>query len=223
MNHTADSLAETLSAHAGRPVLLTVTRNLRSWVSVRRARGEIHARLHEALLAAPRPVLTALAGFVAKGGRTHAGVVRDYLRQAVADHPPRLPRLTPAGRHHHLGALLAEVMHHFPGHAAPAITWGQRRRPGRSRVRLGSYNPRQRLIRLHPLLDHPDVPPFMLRYVIHHEMAHHLLEHDRPRSEPMHGPRFAAVEAACPDLPAARRWQRDHLSAHLQRLRRAHA
>jgi len=76
------------------------------------------------------------------------------------------------------------------------------------------------MIRVNPLLDHPDVPVQMVRYVIYHEMVHHLLEHDREPSEAMHGARFRTLEAHCPDLKVARSWEKKHLSAHLLRCRK---
>ncbi len=213
-------LQRLLADHTGRPVSVTLTRNIRRWVSVSRRNGAISVRLHEALLAAPERVITALIGFIAQGGTERGRTIRDYLRDHLT-HPqvsPRLPVLRPAGAHHHLGVLLDQVCQHFSG-PPPAITWGPRRRPGLRRVRLGSYDPKRRMIRVNPVLDHPAVPVAMVRYVIFHEMVHHLLEHDRDRSEPMHGGRFRAEEARCPDLAEARAWEKRHLSGHLARCR----
>jgi hypothetical protein len=149
-------------------------------------------------------------------------VIRDFLRQVVSEPnaPKRPPAIRPAGRHHNLGAILSEMAHHFPGAKLPLITWGARRKPGRAQVRLGSYNPRQDVIRVNPVLDHPDVPPAMLRFVIYHEMVHHQLEPKRHKTEPMHGARFKSLERACPDFEAAAQWQKHHLSAHLVQARR---
>ncbi len=61
-------LQQVLAEQAGKPVSVTLTRNIRRWVSVSRRNGHIAVRLHEALLAAPEKVLTALTGLLAQGG-----------------------------------------------------------------------------------------------------------------------------------------------------------
>jgi len=222
MAMTEAQLRDALSQQAGTPVDLTLTRNLRRWVSIQRGKGGIKARLHEVLLDAPQNVLTAVIAFVSHGGMEHGRIIRDHLRHATTDAPRRPPTIRPAGRHHHLGSMLTQMARHFSNARLPLITWGVRRKPGKKNVRLGSYDPKQDIIRINPVLDHPDVPPAMLRYVIFHEMVHHQLEPDRPTHEPQHGSRFFALERTCPDYGAAQDWQKHHLSAHLSHARRVY-
>ena len=208
-------------AHAiGGPVEVTLTRNRQRLVSVRRKDGCLCVRLHEALVTAPVRVRDALCRFVAEGCRESARLIRDHLgRVPMDDAPLARVRLRQAGTHHHLGLLLREACLQLPGHVPPAITWGMRRPPGARRVRLGSYDPKRVLIRVNPVLDDPSVPEAMLRYVIFHELVHHVLA-DRPEGR-THGSTFRDLEANCPDLEAANLWQRRHLAPLLTRARAA--
>jgi hypothetical protein len=208
-----------LARHAGLPVRVTLTRNRRRLVSVRRTGRRIDVRLHEALTRAPAPVRDAVARFVADGCAESVRLIRAHVKAAAVPAPARGIKLVTAGRHHHLDALMAEVAGRLPPHVAPAITWAADRRPGRRTVRLGTYDPERRLIRIHRLLDHPKVPLAVLRHVIYHELVHHVVGvGSRP-----HGPRFAALEARCPDRPAADAWIERHLPRHLTAVRRERA
>jgi hypothetical protein len=68
---------------------------------------------------------------------------------------------------------------YFDGEIAAGVSWGQatrrratRRRTRRQTIRLGSYDYERRLIRIHPVLDRPQVPTFVVESVLHHEMVH---------------------------------------------------
>lgn len=216
---TPERFARELARQAGRPVQLTLTRNRRRLVTVRRERRHIDVRAHEALVDAPAPVRRAVARFVAEGCRESARVIREHLKDAVPPPPLKPVALAPAGCHHDLGALLKEVSRRLPRHKLPVITWGPPRRPGRQTVRLGTYDPERRLIRINPVLDHPKVPACVVRHVIYHELLHHVLGVD----DHPHGPHFTALEQRCPDLPATARWLKAHLPRHLAAVRRAAA
>lgn len=211
-----------LSDRTGVPVHVTLTRNRRRLVSVHRRRGAIDVRVHEALVGAPRPVRDALARFVAEGCQDSALVIRTHLRQRIAEGAPPVERvrLTSRGDHHDLGAIMLRVARRLPGrHVLPLITWGPKRRPGRYTVRLGTYDPERRLIRIHPVLDHPEVPPSVMRHVVYHELLHHVLGVD----DHPHGPRFADMERRCPDYLAAADWIRSDLPRRVSSARRGNA
>jgi predicted metal-dependent hydrolase len=213
----AQRLERALARQAGQPVRVTLTRNRRRLVSVRRERSHIDVRLHEALVEAPATVRRAVARFVLEGCKDSARLIREHLKAAVPPAPPRPVPLVLEGQHHHLGKLLKEVARRLPRRPLPSITWGHQRRPGRRTVRLGTYDPERGLIRIHRVLDHPKVPAAVVRHVIYHELLHHVLGvKDRP-----HGPRFMALEQRCPDLPAAKVWIKGQLPRRLAAARRS--
>lgn len=207
----AGSVAAALTRRIGKPISVTLTRNRKRLVSVRQQGKYYTVRIHETLAEAPSPVIDALARFVSEGCRESGRMVRDHLAATAAHEPPPLRPvpLRPAGRHHHLASMLTVVLAHFSGLPRPGITWGPRRQPGRTNIRLGSYDPKRRLIRINPVLDHPDVPDFVLRYVVWHELVHHQLMANGAGHG--HGPHFSAIERRCPDMPAALVWQRESL------------
>lgn len=120
---------------------------------------------------------------------------------------------------HNLHALSEVVrLTYFPSTASLAIRWGQCPHPQRKlrSIRLGSYNHRTREIRIHPRLDHPDVPSFFIESIIHHEYLHHLAgaRHDR---------RFHELERGFRLHRQSRQWLREHLPFLLGRRKRVAA
>lgn len=109
--------------------------------------------------------------------------------------------------YHDLDGLLDEIRReYFPDAARPAIRWGKKiTRKRRRSIRLGSYFRPSALIRIHPLLDSPDVPHFFIQSIIHHELLHHVLgaAHDR---------RFQRHERRFRFHREAREWLRSNLS-----------
>ncbi|MEM8960743.1 MAG: hypothetical protein AAGD38_04630, partial [Acidobacteriota bacterium] len=106
-----------------------------------------------------------------------------------------------------------------------SITWGRaprargRRRSHRRSIRLGSYCSERRLIRVHRVLDHHDVPAWFVAWVVFHELLH--------AAEPptagsggrrvVHTAAFRRREQAHPDTERARRWLARHLDVLLER------
>lgn len=78
---------------------------------------------------------------------------------------------------HHLASLAAEVHRTYFYKVPPLpVFWGQQiRRKNRRSIRLGSYNHVTCEIRIHPLLNAPNVPHFFIQSIIHHEYLHHML------------------------------------------------
>jgi CRISPR/Cas system CMR subunit Cmr6 (Cas7 group RAMP superfamily) len=90
--------------------------------------------------------------------------------------PQRIPLLVPE-THHHLESLAADVHRtYFFKYPPLPVRWGQQisRRKRRS-IRLGSYNHTTTEIRIHPILNAPNIPAFFIQSIIHHEYLHHVL------------------------------------------------
>lgn len=222
--------SEELSQRLERPVSLSFGR-ARHHVVVVKSRGQgLHLRLNEHFASAPEEVSEALCSWLKNGKRAQrACKLLDHwiegLSQRLTREPRRAPRIRQAGEEHQLEPLAASlVKQHFageldsPGQAlgpwSKRITWGRRgsRRPRRS-IQLGSYDPEQRLIRIHPVLDQAFVPRFFLRYVLFHELLHaalHQAAPEAPRGRP-HPPAFQARERAYPEFERALAWQKTHL------------
>ncbi len=88
---------------------------------------------------------------------------------------------------------IAQEIHreYFPKYTRPEIQWGKRiRRKRRSSIRLGSYHRTTEVIRIHPLLDSPEVPHFFIQSIVFHEFLHHVLGGAHNRRFHSHERRF---------------------------------
>jgi len=131
--------------------------------------------------------------------------------RAAASIPLPIPQT-----HHHLHSLAADVHQtYFFKYPPLPVRWGQQiSRKRRRSIRLGSYNHHTAEIRIHPILNAPNVPAFFIQSVIHHEYLHHVLgaHHNR---------RFHQHERQFRYHREAQEWIRRNLWLLLGRKRRA--
>lgn len=226
--------AEFLSRELGSRVSVRFGRARSSVLRVVRShRGELVVHMSAFFGGAPDEVRVSVARWLSAGRRARRSardldrwIDEELTREARA--PLDRAKLVTRGRTVDLGALLAEVVaaefaSEFASQAAPAITFGREggRRARRS-LRLGSYDPRAHLVRIHPVLDQDFVPRWFVRYIVFHELLHAVLplERDRAGRRVFHGPRFRTRERAYADHARALEWERTHLERLLGRPRR---
>jgi hypothetical protein len=182
-------------------------------------------------LHAPARVVAAVARSLRRRSRRADGEVRRFMNEnlhRVQKPPKRMPDLVPRGRVHDLREVFERLNGRFfsAGLRVP-ITWG--RGSGRARrggITFGSYDPVLRLIRIHPVLDRPEVPLYFLESVVYHEMLHHHLGGvtDRSGRTVYHSRAFREAEARYPRHQDALRWEKEnlrHLLRATQRMDRA--
>jgi hypothetical protein len=102
------------------------------------------------------------------------------------------------GRHHPIDEMYRELNEQFFNGQIEInrIGWGVRKSKGR----LGHYDPIHHTITLSPALDSPRVPPFVVRYIVYHEMLHALFGESAGQEGRRHHPRqFRRTESAYPD------------------------
>ena len=109
-------------------------------------------------------------------------------------------------RDYRLSSLAAEVHRtYFYKYPPLPVRWGQQiTRKKRRSIRLGSYNHVTTEIRIHPLLNAPDVPAFFIQSVIFHEYLHHVLG-------AAHNRRFHKEERKFRYHRESKEWIRRHL------------
>ena len=217
----AAGLAHKLSELLKLPVHLTLTDNRTALVSFRRLPEELRLRVHHLFLDAPEPVVRAIAAFVGRGDARARALLEEYTRDKKArvrrTRRPGAP-LKARGKCFDLRAIYERLnTTHFQGRIQADIGWA--RRPGpkqRKTIRLGIYDSRLRELRIHPALDQPHVPAFVVDAVVFHAMLHQLFP-DEPGSCPSsHSPEFLERERVFPLLDAALRWQHEHLRSLLR-------
>jgi hypothetical protein len=126
----------------------------------------------------------------------------------------RIPLPVPEMTHHHLESLAAEVHRTYFSKVPPlSVRWGQQiTRKRRRSIRLGSYNHHTTEIRIHPLLNSPNIPFYFIQSVIHHEYLHHILGAS-------HNRRFHSYERRFRYHREAQEWIRRNLFLLLGRRR----
>jgi hypothetical protein len=185
---------------------------------------------------APPPVHRAVASWIRSGNRAPraCAALDDWIATALDSAPvvPRVDESDARGLHHDLAPLargLAE--REFAGDFGsaaplPAITWG-RRGPSRTRnsLRLGSFDPDPRLVRIHPVLDQASVPEWFVRFVLFHELLHavHPPERGSDNRWVHHGALFRRREQGYVDYERAITWERRNLRALIKAARRGTA
>ncbi len=127
---------------------------------------------------------------------------------------PPIPLPFPENTVHFLESLAGDVHRaYFSKYPPLSVRWGQQiTRKRRRSIRLGSYNHVTTEIRIHPLLNAPQIPAFVIESVIHHEYLHHVLGAD-------HNRRFHAHERQYRYHREAQEWIRRNLFLLLGRRR----
>ncbi len=224
-----DALTRALSA-AGVEADVVVTDNRVTLVSlrkknVRRGAREVtlEVRVSQRLADRGAGAIDPIVAFVAgrRGGRARLLALIREIPHAPSPAPRRSssPHVT-RGRHHDLAALAeAERAHHFPELAPIDVTWGTGRKGRRlSAIRLGSYEPQAKLIRIHPRLDDSRVPAWFIGFILFHEYLHHAIglgTGARGGRRKLHPPEFRRREALHPRYADALAWERAHIRSLL--------
>jgi hypothetical protein len=218
----------------GRLRSLELTDNRRTILSVRAGRtgnraAPLELRIHHSFTEAPEEVLRAVALFVeSRRGSDRSREALTLIREHFSGHrqAARIRKLVlqPVGFALDLRDVFAELNErYFEGRLAAGITWGKSTissRCGRRRsasLQLGSYSYEDRLIRLHRVLDHPDVPRYVVEAVVYHEMLHADMPPEvRGGKRFFHTPEFRRRERQYRNLTRAERWIGENMPALLR-------
>jgi hypothetical protein len=219
----------------GRLRSLELTDNRRTILSVRAgkmrigSRAPLELRIHHSFTEAPEEVLRAVATFVeSKRGSDQAREALVLIREHFSAHreTARIRKLVlrPVGVALDLREVFAELNErYFEGRLVAGITWGKSAvssRCGRRRsasLQLGSYSYEDRLIRLHRVLDHPEVPRYVVEAVVYHEMLHADMPPEMHNGKRyFHTPEFRRRERLYRNLTRAERWIGENMPALLR-------
>lgn len=211
------ALSARLSRALGSPLDVRLTRNRKRLLALRSdRRGNRTLRAHVAFAEADDHDLAIIVAWMkdepggAHAARTLFSRFRERIDEVSQLRAVKSSRLNAPGLHHDLNDILRDVhATFFPELERIYIAWSGREGRARKR-RLGSWSPRERLIRIHSVLDDPDVPRYFIAHVVHHELCHAALD---PPLTPtgrrrVHGHDFRRLENMFPDLERAREWER---------------
>ena len=189
--------------------------------TIRLRQGELYVRLSDLLEGAPEPVLHAIAHILlAKLYRKPVSRAQSTrYRRYVANHDisakAHLVRQmrgrklihSARGHYYHLEEIFEDLnrrfFHGLMGR--PQLTWSQ----NHARNHLGHYDPAHNTIVISRIFDHPQVPRYVVEYIVFHEMLH--LKHPvklRGSRRCVHSAEFLAEEKMFPGLETARKFLR---------------
>jgi len=216
-----DHMHRLLANRLGEPLDLVGTNNRRTLLSWKRAaNGFLQLRINKQFSRAEEPTLQAVAEYILTGDSHSAGAITDFARElGILGRPSGKPRYgAPLGLAHDLRTYLDEQnREQFDGQFKGRIGWSRRnRRSYRKTIRLGSWSPRNRLVRIHPALDDKEVPDYVLRFIVFHEMLHAIVGANAQGTRTVYHTRdFRRREQEHPDHDRAEKWIADNLEALL--------
>jgi predicted metal-dependent hydrolase len=170
------SLLSYLEKATGKHILLVLTDNAASMLSVKHKGGSVYLRMQRMFLSADSKVVDEIAGFI-KNTKTKTPLVREFIRQnihQVKRRPPRKVNLRAEGSCHDLLEMYHAInREYFGDRVSASITWGAKGpRRAAARRTLGSYCSDNNMIRINPMLDSKRVPQYFLEFIVYHEMLH---------------------------------------------------
>ena len=189
--------------------------------TIRLRQGELHIRLSDLLEGAPEPVLHAIAHILLAKlyrklvDRTLSARYRRYVASHGMSAKARLVRQmrgrkhirSARGHYYQLEEIFEDLnrrfFHGLMGR--PQLTWSR----DHARNRLGHYDPAHNAIVISRVFDHPQVPRYVVDYIVFHEMLH--LKHPvklRGSRRCVHSAEFLAEENLFPELDRAKRFLR---------------
>ena len=232
---TSDSPAQ-LEAHRRRivgyltvkmpdPVDVVFTNNRSTMISFRHRQGRFSLRLHRLFRHADEIVLDHLSRYIVSPEKSDSQELDRFIvsHQDEIDrtHSTRKEKLKSKGRTHDLEEVLTQVCEtYFKGSIDVHIGWGD---PPRQRVRsrqrkrtisraLATYNYDTRTIRVSPVLDAPNVPTYVVQWVVYHELLHHVLPvKETGGRHRYHTRQFRILERAFTHYEEAKKWEESHL------------
>ena len=187
-------------------------------LTIRRREAVTHVRFSDLLQRAPVEVLEGAAALLLSRvyrRRAPRDLVQTYLDYARSDRTRdriermrservRRVRTLPQGRHYDLSAMFEQLnREYFAGELRrPHIGWSTRT----WRRQFGCYDPGPNQIVLNRRMDRPEVPSFVVEYVLYHEMLH--VKHPTRRSGCTllsHSPEFRKEEKRFAHFTLARK------------------
>lgn len=174
--HAERFLENYLREQVNKPLLLILTDNSSSMLSVREKQNDISVRLHRIFLNADKRVLDEVVSFVKKkSGKTPA--IREFIckyQDCLKARKSRRVPLNPSGKFYNLVEIFNALnREYFNSRISARITWGKRspRYTVKNRT-LGSYRKETNTIRINPVLDSNRVRRYVIEFIVYHEMLH---------------------------------------------------
>lgn len=175
---TISIFRERLEVTSGKKLKLRINNNRSTMLSVKWGEPDCTVSLHSFFLGAPENVMNALACYIKQEHKTIAPSIKmfieDNLKKLDYSHQIDTSKLSVRGNVHDLEEIYKRLnQEYFDNKIDVAITWyGKHDKRNYSRVTFGLYHHLLRLIKINRILDIPQVPDYMVSFVVYHEMLH---------------------------------------------------
>ena len=175
-----ETFLDRLQETTGRPLKVKINDNRSTMLSVRWATDHTRVSVHRMFLTAPGNVMDALACYIRGDDKQLAPSIRAYIEESLQaldySHTLDQTRLRSAGVVYDVKEVYDKLnAEYFEGELNLSITWfGAQQQRSRRRLTFGLYDEPLKLIKIHRILDHEDIPLCVLEYVIFHEVCHHV-------------------------------------------------
>jgi hypothetical protein len=205
-----------LQSQCSHQLQLKINDNRSTMLSVRWEPSCTKVSLHHMFLSAPKNVISALAGSIAKGQTAVAPQVKAFIQESLLtlDLSNKLKGLVHKGNFYNLKTFYDDLnAEYFNGDLDLNITWfGRHEQKNRSQVTFGLFQDALRLIKIHRLMDTPTFPDYVVNFVIYHEMLHYVCPPfvDEGGTNRIHNEDFKNREMQFKDYRRAKTWVYDH-------------
>ncbi|MCX7835522.1 MAG: hypothetical protein N2450_05575 [bacterium] len=206
-------LKNQLQPYFTNPLEIRKIRGRTRFISLKKEGKIMMLRIHHRFTQAPDCILQSLVQWLKGPRKKPPKLIEQYITE-LSVLTARIQRNTLPQKQYHtqgtyydLSKLYNEVNETwFGGSCNVSIGWG-RKGPKRARSRhLGSYSAQYHRVFIHPILDSPDVPEFVIRFVIFHELLH---SHQPPSHKNPHDTNFRIVERSHPDYERVKQWEKE--------------
>ncbi len=217
------ALRDRIQGHlrGGQRLKVTLTDNTYTMISVKRmsSRATYELRLHHMFYDAPESIIVALARYVEDNDKDSSALLGDYIDANQTKVRPRKRQravnLETKGECHDLAEIYDELnRNYFGGGISASVTWGSKRSQTKRRrsIKMGSYSPDEKLIRIHRSLDRAFVPRYFVAWVLYHEMLHQIHPvRVKGGRRLVHPPEFLADERKFKQYEQAVAWQKKYI------------
>ena len=178
--------------------------------------NHLHLYLHRLFLEAPTPVLEAVFRFAVKKDKKALSILRQMVDLHYLNHPELVSKVEAKGVFVDLQEIYETVKkNYFDSEFHVHITWSNRKYRGKFRsITFGSYDRKENLIRIHPILDHPEIPMYFLEFLVYHEMLHAICLPliDKNGKRTVHTSEFQKKEKLFSQYEKAKQWEKKSLN-----------
>jgi hypothetical protein len=215
MSLTLEEVQKKIADRSGYNLEIIVNENRSSLLSVLSKKGKwARLSLHRIFLNAPEAVIEAVALFIKNKKDPSFIRIKSFIQSTIKEvdysHRLDLKSLSTKGRCFDLEELFNEInREYFDNRVNLKITWHERPNKKTSRIVYGQYYEILKLIKINKMLDDPQFPRFFLKFVIYHEMLHHVIPSyiDDKGVQCVHSKSFKYMELKFKEYNQAKKWE----------------